>query len=217
MRLLNRFPRFSRCLWSSLIWETVRIAWRASDMKCPRCTKRVAVWLLTLLLLQVSQAMCPKKALDKPRRGMVAVKSHLSDSTWSGSWNKPVDTVKQQGLMLWDWMQIDMSSNMLKLIVTRICLFMSWHYFPHFISSARQKRKTNSHVWKLIAPLVAIFGWLAFPKVYRQLLRNEAEMAADLRLMEDRSLKGFHVTGWWTSNMHVQAMSCFTSDFNECL
>ena len=44
-------------------------------MKCPRCTKRVAVCLLTLLLLQVSQAMCPKKALDKPRRGMVAVKS----------------------------------------------------------------------------------------------------------------------------------------------
>lgn len=131
--------------------------------------------------------------------------------------NKPVDTVKQQGLMLWDWMQIDMSSNMLKLIVTRICLFVSWHYFPHFISSARQKRKTKSHVWKLIAPLVAIFGWLAFPKVYRQLLRNEAEMAADLRLMEDRSLKGFHVTGCWTSNMHVQAISCFISDFNECL
>lgn len=105
---------FQDVSWSSLIWETVRIAWRASDMKCPRCTKRVAVWLLTLLLLQVSQAMCPKKALDKPRRGMVAVKSDLSDSTWSGSWNKPVDTVKQQGLMLWDWMQIDMSSNMLK-------------------------------------------------------------------------------------------------------
>ena len=36
--------------------------------------------------------------------------------------------------------------------------------------------------------------WMAFPKVYRQLLRNEAEMAADLRLMEDNSQKRIALT-----------------------